>query len=202
MYSIEDQLMIDEAASNTQQPGQQGGNGPQENQQVMFAQIQGLHQEFNELCDTMQTYDSSLWADMGCQFRILNQNVHCIAVAPAWPINRCVQGAEADEGEADENGIHPFASMVTDAKDVVRPMDWVPVWNWWTKARKGLYSCRKRKGEVSLPLPKGSLGCHIQACACRLHSRSSNQQNHQSVTRIINDMRRDCPQGGHPNLCL
>ena len=60
VYCIEDQLMIDGAASNTQQPGQQGGNGPQENQQVLFAQIQGLRQEVNELHDTMQTNDSSL----------------------------------------------------------------------------------------------------------------------------------------------
>ena len=60
VYHIEDQLMIDKAASNTQQPGQQGGNGPQENHQVLFVQIQGLCQEVNELCDTMQTNDSSL----------------------------------------------------------------------------------------------------------------------------------------------
>ena len=55
----------------------------------------------------------------------------------------------------------------------------------WTEYQYGIggqkpakdYSCRKRKGEVSLPLPKGSLGYHSQACVCRLHSRSSNQQN-------------------------
>ena len=112
---------------------------------------------------------------MGCQFGILNQNVHCIALAPAQPINRCVQGAEADEGEADKNAIHPFASTLSQMLRML--FDQVPVWNWQTKARKGLYSCRKSKGEVSLPPPKGSLGCHSQACACRLHGRSSNQQN-------------------------
>ena len=175
----------------------------------LFAQIQGLCQEVNELCDTMQTNDSLLWAHMGCQFGILNHNVCCIAVAPAWPINRCVQGAEADEGEAEENAIHPFASMLSQMPRTLFDL--------WAEYQYGIGRQKPAKDFTAAERGKVKYLYHHQKVVWDIIARLmhagftaevaidriySVYGCHQSVTKIINDMRRDRQQGRHPNLCL
>lgn len=208
--------MIDEAAA----PGNQNGQGPQQPGQpanavspqlvqTMYAQMNALRRELNELRQLMSTREGETRAYMGRQFSTLNRNIQRVAIAPARPIRAAgdQQQPQQDGNEARANIEIPFASTLSPLPRTLYDL--------WTEYQYGIGGRKAAKdftaterGRVKYSYHRRKVVWDVIAGLVRAGHTSNVAIDRiydvygrgQSVTNIINRMRRDRAQGGHPNL--
>ena len=208
VYRVEDQLMIDEAgAAQRQEPGHPGVMSA-EAIPTLFAQVNSLRQQIDELRDTSQSNASALQTDIQRQFAVLNRNVRRIAIAPACPVNRAEVTQTGDDEPTSERGAVPFVSTLSPTPRTLFDL--------WTEYQYGIGGRKPAKDFAAAERGKVKYNYHRRkvvwdAIAALVRAGHTSDvaidriyeiygQN-QSVTAIINRMRRDRrTHGEHPNL--
>jgi hypothetical protein len=209
VYRVEDQLMIDEAGApqQQQQPGHPGVMSA-EAIPTLFAQVNSLRRQIDELRDTSQSNASALRTDMQRHFAMLNRNVRRIAIAPARPINRTGATQDGDNEPPTEGGAVPYVSTLSPTPRTLFDL--------WTEYEYGIGGRKPAKDFTAAERGKVKYNYHrrkvvwdaIAALVRAGHTADvaidriyEIYGQNQSVTAIINHMRRDRrTQGVHPNL--
>ena len=215
VYRIEDDLKIEEASDvPMDENAQQGQARPpqriEENLRVLSTEVNSLRGLFNQFRDSQQTDMSVLRADILQQYGILNRNIRRVAIAPARRINRDNQQNQEDGAEeepANAGGIEPFVSTLSRT-----PRTLYELWaeyefgiggrkpaREFTSAERGRvkYNYHRRKVVWDVVAALVRAGYSSQVAIDRIYQAYGR---HKSVTWIINQMRKDRVQGGHPNL--
>ena len=216
VYNVEEELHIEEAAD---QGDQQQGAAQQPTQQMLrtlVTQLNTIERRFNEFQESVRNNNGDLRTDIGRQLATLNRNIRRLYVVPAY---RRAAGEQNDNnggnggggaqngGDGQGDAAVPFASTLSRTPRTLYDL--------WTEYEYGIggrkpakdftatergrvkYMYHRRKVVWDKVAELVRAGHTAQVAIDRIYQAYGRNQ---SVTTIINRMRSDRQNGGHPNL--